>query len=312
MTPQITRITRQDIVDAIQEENIVWSGRLSEVECLNKIFDLDKLPSNDRRCPNAAGDIYLHRETFRDWDDDWVFYDERFDLMGCDNETFLEFLCHTVHPEVRSDASDIDKIVIIYNRSLANDGFQLIEESRLSGRPIYTGRFVGVIATAAIASARKAVAGTDSGYINQQLSRMEEAATKDPDLAIGTAKEFVETCCNTILEDRGVSISGKPDLPQLTKRTSSVLRLTPEDIPEKAKAVGKIRRVLSNLASITQGLAELRNSYGTGHGRSARRRGLNSRHAKLAVGAAATLGVFLLETHKEQMSDENTAAPGDA
>jgi hypothetical protein len=58
-----------------------------------------------------------------------------------------------------------------------------------------------------------------------------------------------------------------------------------------------------NLATLVQGSAELRNAYGTGHGRSqmqARRQRLTPRHARLAVGSAATLGVFLYETHEER------------
>jgi hypothetical protein len=58
--------------------------------------------------------------------------------------------------------------------------------------------------------------------------------------------------------------------------------------------------MLMNLATIVQGSAELRNAYGTGHGKSktqARRR-LRPRHARLAVGSAATLGTFLYETHE--------------
>lgn len=59
-----------------------------------------------------------------------------------------------------------------------------------------------------------------------------------------------------------------------------------------------------NLATLVQGSAELRNAYGTGHGRSrahAKRR-LTPRHARLAVGSAATLGVFLYETHEARNS----------
>jgi hypothetical protein len=54
------------------------------------------------------------------------------------------------------------------------------------------------------------------------------------------------------------------------------------------------------LATITQGIAELRNQYGTGHGKAAGAKGLGPRHAKLAVGAASTLAVFLAETHNEK------------
>ena len=55
-----------------------------------------------------------------------------------------------------------------------------------------------------------------------------------------------------------------------------------------AKAAETIKRLLSNLATITQGIAELRNKYGTGHGKVAKTKGLSPRHAKLAVGAASS------------------------
>jgi hypothetical protein len=82
------------------------------------------------------------------------------------------------------------------------------------------------------------------------------------------------------------------------KLTSRELKLTPDDITDQAKAAETIK-LLSNLATITQGIAELRNRYGTGHGKAAGGKGLGPRHAKLAVGAASTLAVFLVETHHD-------------
>ena len=142
--------------------------------------------------------------------------------------------------------------------------------------------------------------GTDPGYITQQITRMEAAVLNDPALAIGTAKELVETCCKTILEARSIEFPKSAELPELIKLTVKTLELTPHDIPERAKAAETIKRLLSNLGTITQGIAELRNQYGTGHGKAGGSRGLGSRHAKLAVGAASTLAVFLAETHNEK------------
>ncbi len=130
---------------------------------------------------------------------------------------------------------------------------------------------------------------------------MESAVENDPGLAIGTAKELVETVCKTILEERGKALESNLDLPKLVKQTAAELKLTPSDIPDEVKASESIKRLLKNLADITYGIAELRNSYGTGHGKSAKSRGLSSRHAKLAVGAASTLAIFLVETHGEQL-----------
>lgn len=82
------------------------------------------------------------------------------------------------------------------------------------------------------------------------------------------------------------------------KLTSGELKLTPSNIPDQAKASDTIKRLLSNLATITQAIAELRNQYGTGHGQLATTRGLSPRHAKLAIGAASTLAVFFIGTHQ--------------
>lgn len=296
---RISQITRRDIADAITVEGVNWNGRLEESEFLARIFDLNSLPSTDGRFKDAAGDIWQHRvNNPEDWNDDWIFRDERFDLMGCDDQVFLRFLCETIHPVVRSDVTEAEKLCQLYNNYLKNDGFQLTEKTRLSGKPIFTGRDVGVIGAPGLAAAREVLSGTDATYVAQQVTRMESSVVNDPDLAIGTAKELVETCCKTILTERGITIPKSADLPQLVKLTSKELQLTPDDIPGEAKAADTIKRLLSNLATITQAIAELRNQYGTGHGKASKAKGLTSRHAKLAVGSASTLAIFLSETHQ--------------
>jgi hypothetical protein len=60
---------------------------------------------------------------------------------------------------------------------------------------------------------------------------------------------------------------------------------------------------LSNLATIVQGVAELRGLYGTGHGKDGKARGLQPRHARLAVGAASSLVTFAFQTHIETKAD---------
>jgi len=299
---RISELTRRDILDAISAERVDWSGRLEEPEFLARLYDLDSMPSTDRRFQNAAGDIWQHRVNNYDWDDDWVFYDTRFDLQRGDDEILLRFLCETIHPVVRPDVTESERLCQMYNQILINDGFQLVEKTRLSGKPVYVGRYVGVAGSPGVAVAKDALSGTDAGYVTQQITRMESAVQNDPGLAIGTAKELVETCCKTILSECGVTPPKNADLPALVKLTVKQLKLTPDDVPDTAKAADTIKRLLSNLATITQGVAELRNAYGTGHGKAAGAKGLDSRHAKLAVGAASTLAVFLVETHQDRES----------
>lgn len=309
---KITELTRRDIIDSIFVEKVNWCGRLEESEFLSRLFDLHTMPSTDNRFPNAEGDIWQHRVNNYDWDEDWVFYDGRFNLMHGDDEVFLRFLCETLHPVVRPDATESERLCQMFNQYLRVDGFELVEKTRMSGRPIYVGRYVGNIKTPGLTAARTALAGTDPGYVAQQITRMESAVDNDPGLAIGTAKELVETCCKTILTERDVEFSKNADIPELVKLTAKELDLTPADIPDQAKASDTIKRLLSNLASITQGVAELRNHYGTGHGKAAGAKGLQSRHAKLAVGAASTLAVFLAETHGERPRKGLTGTTGDS
>lgn len=138
----------------------------------------------------------------------------------------------------------------------------------------------------------------DASHLAEQIRRLEDSVEKDPSLAIGTAKELIETCCKTILAARGKEMPGTPDIPTLTKATLKELNLVPEGIPSAARGAVVIKRLLSNLSTVGQGLAELRGLYGTGHGQHGSATGLTARHARLAVGAASTLAVFLFETHE--------------
>ena len=301
MASRITEVTRRHIFDSIRLSESHWSGRLSETDFLSRVFDLQTLPSEDPRHKDAAGDIWRHREANDDWPDDWVFDDRRFNLMWADDEVLLRFLAETLHPVVRADPIEVTRLVQTYNDALRADGYELTKTAEISGRPIYSARFVGDTIAPNVKAAREVLESLDLGYVSQQITRMEAAVANDPELAIGTAKELIETCCKTILHERGVDLPSKPDLAKLVKTTAKELKLTPDDIPDEAKAVNSIRRLLSNLASVAQGMAEVRNSYGTGHGRAAGGRGLETRHAQLAVGAATTLAVFLVQTHRSRM-----------
>jgi Abortive infection C-terminus len=145
-----------------------------------------------------------------------------------------------------------------------------------------------------------AVGSFDLPELHRQILRMQSAVEDDPGLAIGTAKELVESVCKTILEQRQIAFADDADVGQLVKEVRKALGLIPESIPNSAKGAESIRRLLSNLGNVAQGLGELRNLHGTGHGKGGAVKGLSPRHARLAVGTAATLSTFLFETHIER------------
>ena len=140
----------------------------------------------------------------------------------------------------------------------------------------------------------------DSDYINLQIKVMNDSIDTNPADAIGKAKELFENCCITVLGELKVNVNKDWTVIQLTKETCKVLKLTPSHINDSAKASDTIKQLLGNLSVISQSMAELRNSYGSGHGKDAKFKGLSPRHARLAVGSAVAAVLFIWETYKEQ------------
>jgi hypothetical protein len=135
----ISRVTRRDIFDELRERDVEYYGRLDEIEFLSRLYDLDEMESADDRLDSAKEDIIQHRYTNDDWNDDWVYEDERFELLDGDDETILKFLCQLVHPEVRA-GTEAEELVALFNRLLASDGWELYPVKRISGRPVYGAR----------------------------------------------------------------------------------------------------------------------------------------------------------------------------
>jgi hypothetical protein len=170
---------------------------------------------------------------------------------------------------------------------LKRDGYQL-QDGRLR-RPGHLPILAGVLMAATRLTLPEML---------KQVERMQAAVDEDPGLAVGTAKELLETTCKFILAERGSLPDASPDVPQLVRATAKALKLLPDDIPDAAKGAESIRRVLSSVTQIASGVAELRNLYGTGHGRDGKRRGLLPRHARFVVTSVAAASTFLLETHE--------------
>lgn len=142
-----------------------------------------------------------------------------------------------------------------------------------------------------------------SEYMTSQISIMMHMTSENPTEAIGKAKELIESCCKTILEERNEPIPKNEKIGALTRRTMSLLKVTPNDIDDAIPAAKAMKQILGNLSAIADGMATLRNSYGSGHGRVASYKGLEERHAKLAVGSSIILVEFLWCTHERTKKD---------
>src|SRR5208337_4274349 len=118
----ISEVTRRDIFDFIRSNDIAWWGRLSEIEFLRRLYDVDKIPSTDPRVRGLAGDIGQHRVNNLDWPDDWVLTDSRLNLESGPDEVLLAFLSEMLHPKVRLYDDAARQIMDTFNGHLAPDG----------------------------------------------------------------------------------------------------------------------------------------------------------------------------------------------
>lgn len=139
-----------------------------------------------------------------------------------------------------------------------------------------------------------------SEYMSQQIELMVSMQSTNPTNAIGMAKELIESCCKTILEDLGIVWSKTDDVPQLTNKTMDALNLLPASVQATDQGADAVKAVLGNLRAIPSKLAEIRNPFGSGHGKSASFQGLEERHAKLAVGSSITFVDFIWSTYENQ------------
>jgi len=151
-------------------------------------------------------------------------------------------------------------------------------------------------------SANVLTAKFSSDYLSAQINLMLEMPRQNPTEAIGKAKEFIESCCRTILEKNTITPDKNWDVGRLVGETVKLLKLTPQNIPDTTPEAESIKSLLGNLRGIASNMATIRNAYGSGHGKSANYKGLEERHAKLAVGSAITLVQFLWDSYEKQLT----------
>lgn len=297
---RITEVTRRRILDELALGSTPWWGRLDEVAFLSRIYDLTTLPSHDSRYRDAEGDIRQHRVNNLDWDDDWVFQDPRLALDRGDDDVLLRFLAETLHPVVRH-ADEVDALLTRFNDALRPDGYELAVVDTISGRPVFAGQgrqeFHASKPNLKLAT-RPLL--TDSKVLHEHLDRISAGIERDPAAAIASAKELIESLCKIVLERSGDTYPPGDDLPALYKRVAGLLKLKAESVPTSAKGSETSQRILRTLTTTVQGLAELRNELGLGHGRTAPSPALR-RHARLAVNSAVAVTEFLLDTWQDRV-----------
>ncbi|MEG3070321.1 MAG: abortive infection family protein [Peptococcaceae bacterium] len=324
---QITEVTRRDIIDIlvngfthtvfvdkphpdffnyIESEDydvkIDYWGRLDEITFLKRLYPLNQLPSFDSRFKDAEGDIWQHTVNNDDYGLGWVFDDDRFHLSsGNDDKYLLDFLCEILHPAVRDDKKNWRALLEILNELLQPDGYSINPVANISGRDIYGWKNLRIgekVVTGQIDNIKNAF---NSDYVTVQVDLMYSLIHIAPNSAIGKAKELIEICCKTILDEQNIQYDSGLDLIQLMKVACESIGLSPKKLKDGVTGQSIAARILGNLGNIAQGMAELRNLYGDGHGKNKSFQPLPPRYAHLAVGSSVAAVHFMWDTYQERI-----------
>lgn len=155
--------------------------------------------------------------------------------------------------------------------SLLRDGYRINENGSIVGGP-----------TAVLREESLANLG-DPAAIRDHLDRISRAIEGgDPAQAVGSAKELIESTTKVVLQELGQPVDPKDDVPQLVSKAQRALGVHPSSVSSGPDTSDAVKKILGGAATITTGLAELRNrGYGTGHGPAGPRVGLGPRHAHL-------------------------------
>jgi len=126
----------------------------------------------------------------------------------------------------------------------------------------------------------------------QDFERALSETDSDPAGALTSACSTLESVAKSILDQMDKPYPKDQSIQSLVRAVMGELDLAPEQHAE-----AELKRVLGGLANVAAGIGVLRTKYGNAHGRGLCDRGLESRHAALAVNAASTVSLFLLETY---------------
>jgi hypothetical protein len=117
------------------------------------------------------------------------------------------------------------------------------------------------------------------------------ADADDVEAIVGASKELIETVAKAVVDAAGGSYGSDIDLPKLASQALEALKLNPAALQGRPP----LQRLSQSLISLAQAISELRNTDGTGHGRSARSN-LDPAHALLIRSAADIWCRWLLAT----------------
>jgi Abortive infection C-terminus len=133
--------------------------------------------------------------------------------------------------------------------------------------------------------------------VEKEFQRALATVETDPPAGVTAACSLLEALFRVYIEDEGLQLPAKQTIGDLYKVVRDHMRHDPAQVAEQ-----DLKRILSGLISVVDGVGALRTHTGSAHGHGRQGYRLEPRHARLAINGAHTLALFILETwsHREE------------
>ena len=131
--------------------------------------------------------------------------------------------------------------------------------------------------------------------IEAEFKRALEHVHTEPKESVSAACNILESVFKIYIADEGLLMPAKQDLQSVWKVVKEDLGMNPQVIEDN-----DLRRILTGLFSIVDGIGAFRTHASTAHGAGRKSYKVLPRHAKLAINSAHSLVLYVLETWDER------------
>lgn len=165
------------------------------------------------------------------------------------------------------------------------------------GLKYLTGGYITDGSSITSSSLKEALLKRNIPAVEMEFARALENLHKDPREAVSAACNIMESTFKVYIADEQLPQPSKQDLQGLWKVVRDSLGLDTKTVEDD-----DLKRILSGLYSLTDGIGALRTHASSAHGAGRKIYNLKPRHARLAINAAHTLTMFILESWDEKKS----------
>lgn len=156
------------------------------------------------------------------------------------------------------------------------------------------GRVVGSLGTPS-RTLEEFIQERDTSSIDQEFSRALTNVESSPREAVSAASNILESICKVYIAEEGLEMPAKQDLKPVWTVVRKHLGFDPSVVEDQ-----DLQQVLSGMISVVDGIGALRTHASSAHGAGQKSYKLEPRHARLAVHAAHTVALFVLESWRSK------------